>query len=337
VGRTQSRETGPVRVALGTWPTPVEPAPRLATALGLDPECLWIKRDDLTGLGGGGNKVRKLEFLCAGAIGRGVTTLVTSGAAQSNHARLTAAAAGRLGLECVLVLAGEPPAAPTGNIALGGILGAHVVWTGPVELHELDSHVEKVAQELARRGRVVEVIPYGGSSVRGAHGYLVGGKELRGQVPDLRHVVVAVGSGGTMAGLVAALGAHRVLGIDVGAVRDAARRVGEMVAGLAAEGAMPTRAGAPLRLRGDQIGPGYGILTDGARQALADAARCEGIILDPVYTAKALSGLAASVRDGGIGAHDPTVLLHTGGLPGLFGHEFAGETRNLPPHRVDGM
>jgi D-cysteine desulfhydrase len=284
---------------------------------------LWLKRDDLTGLGAGGNKVRKLEYLCAAAIGKGATTLVTSGGAQSNHARLTAAAACRLGLDCVVVLAGAPPGIPSGNLALEGLMGTRVVWAGDVDDDGLDKKVDAVAGELTRSGRRVEVIPLGGSSVLGARGYIDCGHELAAQVPGLRHAVVAVGSGATMAGLVASLGSERVMGVDAGATANARERVQRLVDGLSDEGTMsPDNTGAPLRLRGDQVGDGYGILTPEARSALVDAARCEGVFLDPVYTAKAMSGLAAAVRDGSIKHDELTVFLHSGGLPGLFGHDF---------------
>jgi D-cysteine desulfhydrase len=294
----------------------------LAVHIGLSPDDLRIKRDDLTGLGSGGNKVRKLEYLCATAIERGATVLVTSGAAQSNHARLTAAAACRVGLRCCLVLAGEPPSMSQGNVALDGLMGAEIVWTGPGTDVELVQRTRDVVDELTDAGEIAELIPYGGSSVRGAYGYVECGRELLSQLPDLKHVVVAVGSGGTMAGLVAALGADRVLGVDAGAVEDPAHRVEDLVHGLRAldAGLTPGRA-EPLRLRRDQVGPGYGILTTTARDALFAAARCEGVVLDPVYTAKALGGLAAAVAEGDIERGEDVVFVHTGGLPGLFGHD----------------
>ena len=331
MGAPKAQNAGPGRVCLGTWPTPVEGAPRLAVRLGLNPESLWIKRDDLTGLGAGGNKVRKLEYLCAAAVERGATILVTSGGAQSNHARLTAASACRLGMACLVVLAGEPPTVPNGNIALEGLMGAQVVWAGEVDDDELDGQVEEVARDLTRRGQRVEVIPLGGSNALGARGYIDCGKELEAQVPDLRHAVVAVGSGGTMAGLVSALGPERVLGINVGATANAPERVRAILDALSAEGAVPPAyANAPLRLREDQVGTGYGVLTPEARRALIDAAQYEGILLDPVYTAKALSGLAAAVRDGSIKRDERTVFLHTGGLPGLFGHDFIRDPQCAP-------
>jgi L-cysteate sulfo-lyase len=321
----------PPRVTLGTWPTPVEPAPRLAERLGLDPGNLWIKRDDLMGLGAGGNKVRKLEYLCAAALEHDATTLVTSGGPQSNHARLTAAAACRLELDCVVVLAGERPPSFDGNLALQGLMGTRVVWAGNLDDAGLERRVDEVADELARRDARVAVIPLGGSNALGAQGYVDCANEIATQIPDVRHVVVAVGSGGTMAGLVAGLGPERVLGFDVGATANAEERVRALLVDLSAAGtATPEHATGSLRLRSDQVGAGYGILTPQARVALIDAAQCEGIFLDPVYTAKALSGLAAAVKDGGIKPGDRTVFVHTGGLPGLFGHDLMLDRQCTP-------
>ena len=144
--------------------------------------------------------------------------------------------------------------------------------------------------------------------------------EIEAQLPAVRHVVVAVGSGGTMAGLVAHLGTDRVIGVDVGATADPDVRVASMASALGS-----TVGPDDLRMRRDQVGPGYGKLTEPARSALLAAARLEGVILDPVYTAKALSGLAAEVREGGIKKDEPTVFVHTGGLPGLFGHSLIDE------------
>jgi D-cysteine desulfhydrase len=298
------------RVRLGSWPTPLEPAPRLAERIGLRPDDLWFKRDDLTGLGGGGNKVRKLEHTVGAALAAGADTLVTLGAAQSNHARVTAAASARLGLRCALVLAGESPHAPAGNLILDRLLGAELHWAGD----RPDEYAAELIERLRTGGRVPYLVPFGGSGPIGARGYLDCAAELAEQVPELDHLVVAVGSGGTMAGLVAGLGAARVLGVETGAVNDAVDRVAEMVGALggSAEG---------LRLRADQIGPGYGVLTDAAMSALTDAAGYAGVVLDPVYTAKAFAGLTAAVADGEIRPGQRTVFLHSGGLPGLFGHD----------------
>ena len=306
------------RVELASWPTPLERAPRLAVALGLGEDDLWIKRDDLTGLGGGGNKVRKLEWLAGTALAQGATTLVTSGAPQSNHARLTAAVGARLGLKVVLVLAGEPSASKSGNLALDGILGASVVHVGDLTRGQIDQAVEDIAESVRRSGSFPAVIPFGGSSVLGAQGYVDGGLELLEQAPDLDTVVVAVGSGGTMSGLVHVLGADRVLGVDCGAVSDPVATVTELVNGLSAHGGVPK-----LRLRLDQVGNGYAELSAEVEDAIVIAARTEGIVLDPVYTGRALAGLVAAVRDNDIRPGRRTVLLHTGGMPGLFGHRQA--------------
>lgn len=303
-------------VSLGTFPTPVEPAPRLAAALGLGPADLWIKRDDLTGPGGGGNKIRKLEWTVGAALADGADTLVTTGAPQSNHARLTAAAAARLGLAAVLVLRGSPGASHSGNLALDGLLGARLAWAGDVDGAGLDAAAAEVCARLRADGARPALIPFGGSGVLGARGYVRCGEELDEQVPELRTVVVALGSGGTMAGLVAALGTGSVLGVDVGALADPAAAVAEFAAPLAAEEI--TAAG--LRVRRDQIGSGYAALTGPASEALRLAARTEGLVLDPVYTGRALAGLRAAVRDGDIRPGQKTVFVHTGGLPGLFGH-----------------
>ncbi|MCX5445609.1 D-cysteine desulfhydrase family protein [Streptomyces libani] len=309
----------PRRAALATWPTPLEPAPRLARALGLGAEDLWVKREDLTGLGGGGNKVRKLEWICGAALAEGATTLVTTGAAQSNHARLTAAAGARLGLDVVLVLAGAAGSSTSGNLVLDGLFGATVVWAGEVGGTQLAAAAEEVAQRLRERGAVPALIPLGGSSPLGAYGYAECGRELLGQAPDLDTVVVALGSGGTMAGLVDTLGPGKVLGVDCGAVPDPADTVTGLVTALSGT----VHAPETLRLRREQVGAGYSTLTEESMDALTLAGRTEGIALDPVYTGRALAGLRAAVRDGSVAPGQRTVLLHSGGLPGLFGHSDA--------------
>ena len=317
---TSSDSSTPRSVRLGSWPTPLEAMPRLARALGLGENDLWIKRDDLTGLGGGGNKVRKLEWTCGAALADGATVLVTSGAPQSNHARLTAAAAARLGLGVVLVLAGGPGSSGSGNLALDGLFGATVRWAGEADDQALGAIAEQVAGQLRLRGAVPAVIPFGGSSVLGARGYAECGQELLDQKPDLETVVVAVGSGGTMAGLVGALGPERVLGVHCGAIADPAHTVSELASGLASGLSGEPVAPRELRLRLDQVGDGYGVLTEQTMAALTLVARTEGIVLDPVYTGRAMAGLIAATRDGTIAGGQPTVFLHSGGLPGLFGH-----------------
>jgi L-cysteate sulfo-lyase len=283
-------------IALGTWPTPLEAAPRLAAALGLPH--LLIKRDDLVGLGGGGNKVRKLEYTCGEALAAGAATLITAGAAQSNHARLTAAAAARLGLRCVLVLAGEAPRPYRGNLVLDTLAGAEIVWAGDTPL------ADAMEAEAARHDRPY-VIPFGGSTVASAQAYADCAAEIEEQSPGFDRVVVAIGSGGTMAGLVRALGPDRVYGVDTGAVADPRAAVAALAGDVDP---------AALRIDENQVGPGYGTLTERVREALKLAARTEGLFLDPTYTGRAMAGLIA----GGIPSEGTTVFLHSGGLPGLF-------------------
>ncbi|HEY2794527.1 MAG TPA: pyridoxal-phosphate dependent enzyme, partial [Micromonosporaceae bacterium] len=269
------------RVRLATWPTPLEPAPRLAEAIGLAADRLWIKRDDLTGLGAGGNKIRKLEFTVAAALAERADTLVTTGAPQSNHARLTAAAAARTGLDAVLVMPGRPPGTAAGNLILDGLFGARTVWASG---RALDVVALEVAEQLREQGRRPAVIPFGGSSATGAHGYRLAAHEISQQLPDFNVVVCAVGSGGTMAGLVAGLGARRVFGVHCGAVDDPHAAVLRLLDELGS----PDR---DLRIRTDQVGVGYDALTPGAADAMELAARREGLVLDPIDTGRALAGL----------------------------------------------
>ncbi|ODR00856.1 D-cysteine desulfhydrase [Mycobacterium sherrisii] len=306
------------RVSLGTFPTPQERADNLAAAIGLGKGRLWIKRDDLTGLGAGGNKVRKLERTVAAARRDGADVLVTIGAAQSNHARLTAAAGARLGFRVILVLAGRPDAAQTGNLLLDSLFGAELRWAGDVDDEALEEKAADVAAELTRAGARPAVIPFGGSNRDGALSYVDAARELRAQLSEDTTSVVAVGSGGTMAGLVAELGTERVLGVHTGAVRDPRGVVARLVSHVA--GGCDASA---LRLRMDQVGAGYGLLAEGTAAAIRLAARTEGIVLDPTYTGRALAGLIAAVRDGEVRGDASVVFWHTGGLPGLFGHRQA--------------
>ncbi len=327
-------------------PTPLEPADRLGAALGMEPGALWVKRDDLTGLGGGGNKARKLDYLCADAQAAGADVLVTGGGPQSNHVRMTAAAANRLGLDCSVVMAGPRPSVSTGNIVLVELFGPRVEWIGlnegPMDYYGIERAIDETADRLAADGRRPYRMPIGGASAVGALGYVHAAAELRSQAAGLGPsgplsgkamgridvVVVAAGSGGTHAGLAAGLGdLSLVLGVDVGARPDLDTQVPAKAAEVASLAGLPVPHG-EVRVDHERVGDGYGAATEECRQAVLLAARTEGLILDPVYTGKAMAGLVAARREGVIGPGDRTVFVHTGGMPALFATAYASWVRN---------
>ncbi len=319
------------RLPLAMLPSPLEPADRLGAALAMDAGALWVKRDDLTGLGGGGNKARKLEYLCADAVAQGADVLVTGGGPQSNHVRMTAAVANRLGLGCTVVMPGPRPAWPSGNGLLVELLGPDVVWApapeGPMDYYAIEAAIDDTFQRLAAEGRRPYRMPIGGASAVGALGYVRAAAELHGQAAGafgrIGLVVVAAGSGGTHAGLAAGLGDHAmVLGVDVGARPDLDEQVPAKAAEVAALAGLPAPTGRPEVDHG-RVGGGYGSATDDGREAVLMAARTEGLVLDPVYTGKALAGLMAARRDGRVAADTRTVFVHTGGMPALFASAYA--------------
>lgn len=312
------------RVPLGVvYPTPVQPMDRLGAALGLPAGRLWVKRDDLTGLAGGGNKVRKLEHLCADALAQGCDLLVTGGGEQSNHVRMTAAAANRLGLDCTIVLAGDAVPVPTGNIVIDHLLAPEIVWAGPIGYYALERRMEEEADRHRAAGRRPYLIPVGGASTIGELGYVVAALELRAQLPDVSLVVTGDGSGGTHAGLAAGLGSlDMVLGVDAGTRPDLDDVVPVKAREAAALADLDEPTGTVI-VDHDRFGAGYGAPTDSCREALDLAARLEGLILDPVYTGKALAGLIAAVREGRVPDDGTLVFLHTGGMPALFEPRYA--------------
>jgi L-cysteate sulfo-lyase len=323
------------RLTLAHLPTPLERADRLGAALGLAPGRLWVKRDDCTGLATGGNKARKLELLLDDALGAGCDVLVTAGGPQSNHARSTAAAAARAGIACVLAFNSEPPPQNEANQLLDVLFGAERRFLGPLAMDELNAVVEETAAELRADGRRPYVIPIGGSSPLGASAYVTAAEEI---VTALGHddvlVVTATGSGGTQAGLAARLGHGRVIGVDVGALADPAAVVRRLAIEVAALAGLPIPAGEPQLVR-DQVGDGYGAPTGACRRAIRLAARSEGLLLDPVYSGKALAGLAAMAAPG---SPAPTrldaravVFLATGGVPALFASRYEGWLADAGP------
>jgi D-cysteine desulfhydrase family pyridoxal phosphate-dependent enzyme len=306
------------RVSLFHVQTPLEPMERLAKHLGMKSEHLWVQRDDLTGLGGGGNKARQLEYLCNDALAQGCDTLVTGGARQSNHVRMTAAAANRLGLACTVILTSDEEELRTGNVLLDDLLGPEIVWAGARSLHELEEETQAVCTHLVAQGHKPYAIPLGGGNALGSLGYTRLALELVSQVPQQTLVVTACGSGGTHAGLVAGFGSFaQVLGIDAGVIPDLIEHVTVTAAAAAKLANLASPTGQCV-VDQSQIGEGYGRPTAESTEALHLAARLEGLILDPVYTSKALAGLIAAIRAGRIATDTFVVFLHTGGLPSLF-------------------
>ena len=318
------------RVRLAHLPTPLEPLPRLSEELGID---LWIKRDDCTGLAGGGNKTRKLEFLLGAAFEADADTLVTQGAVQSNHVRQTAAAAASHGLACEIILEARTGSKAAdyignGNVLLDKLFGAKL-RTVPGGT-DMAAELEKTADAVRARGGRPYVIPGGGSNAIGALGYADCAREIVVQADELDleidRIVTATGSAGTHAGLVAGLAVMGadipVLGIGVRAPKDKQEanvfKLAEETAALLGRPGWVTRESVVADC--DYVGAGYGLIDQGVIDALTLAARTDGIVLDPVYSGKAMKGLIALARAGGFQG-ETVVFLHTGGAQGLFGYE----------------
>ncbi len=312
----------PNRLAFAHLPTPLEKLERLTKHLG-GPD-IYIKRDDQTGLATGGNKTRKLEFLVADALAHGCDHLITTGAAQSNHCRQTAAAAARYGLGCSLVLRGQPPLHITGNLLLNQLLGAHLYWTGERERNQV---VPEVVTEVETMGRKPYVIPLGGSNVLGATGYVLAMAELTGQLAamgiNIDFIVMGSSSGGTQAGLV--LGARvydfhgHILGISIDhPADDLHMQVAALATATATHLGLGTTAVASLvEVNDDYIGGGYAVVGEAEREALRMVAQLEGVLLDPVYTGRAMAGLIDLIRWGAFTRGQSVLFWHTGGAAAL--------------------
>lgn len=318
------------RVRIAHLPTAVEPMSRLSAHLG-GPK-LWVKRDDQTGLGFGGNKTRKLEFVLAEALAVGAKTLVTVGGIQSNHCRQTAALAARYGLDCILVLNGTQPEIPTGNLILNELFGAKIVWT---TRPERDARLKQVFDEAWAEGKRPFLIPLGASTPTGALGYESAMAEFMQQGVEVDWIVVASSSAGTQAGM--ALGALRhgfpgkVLGISIDSPE---QDLQQAVAHLATEAA--DRMGEKtvikpedILVNADYLGAGYAIMGEPEMEAIRLTARFEGLVLDPVYTGRAMAGMIGLIRQGFFKPTDRVLFWHTGGGPTLFAEpyvkQFAGK------------
>ena len=314
------------RVPLAFLPTPIMEAPRLSAQIG-GPK-LWIKRDDLTGFGFGGNKIRGLEFLLADALSQQADTFVTGAGPQSNYVRATAAVAAHAGLNMVAIYSGTPPPQVQGNYRLTRLLGAEVRFTGDPDRASVDGVIEETARELRSNGRKPYPIPRGGASVLGTLGYVQAANELAEQCAAkgimLDAIVLATGSCGTHAGLLA--GVHllqlpwRIEGFTV------SRPVDEVQAKvLSLAQAAVERLGFSSKIdpqnviiHGGFIGQGYGIPTPEGAEAIRMTARSEGIFLDPTYTGKAMAGFLAYTRAKHFKREETVLFIHTGGEPALF-------------------
>lgn len=317
--------------------TPLQPLPRLTAALG-GPE-IWIKRDDLTGLGAGGNKTRKLEFLVADALEQGADMLITTGAPQSNHCRLTLAAAAKEGLRCRLLIEERVPGSydgrDVGNALLFDLMGVDQIEVVPAG-SDLMAGMQRMAEVAEAQGRKPYLIPGGGSNALGSLGYVACAEETLQQAFEagvaFDHVVCASGSGGTHAGLLAGLhGTNANLpltGISVRAERGPQEekiwRLAQAACDLAGVGSdVPEDA---VVVRDDQVGPGYSLPTEAMRDAVQLFARTEAILLDPVYTGKTAAGLIAMVMDDSLSDDQRVLFVHTGGSPAL--HAYPEQVRS---------
>lgn len=304
-------------------PTLIEPMPRLASVLGGGPRLL-IKRDDAIAFGFGGNKVRKLAFVGALAQADGADTLITAGGIQSNHARVTAAVAAKLGMRAVLVANGREPDPATGNALVDRLLGAEVVYVDARGARA--PKMLEIAERLRAEGRKPYVIPLSASIPLGALGFAMAMAELIDQIPAPDVIVHATSSGGTQAGLVAGcrlLGlSTRVVGVSADdsavAIQAHVRALVEGVANLLDLDPGRLSRGTAIEVDDRFVGDGYGIPTDASREAIDLLARTEAIFLDPTYTAKAMASLIASVRQQKFVEGQTVLFWHTGGQVGLF-------------------
>jgi D-cysteine desulfhydrase family pyridoxal phosphate-dependent enzyme len=311
------------RIRFAHLPTAVEPMPRLSAQLS-GPK-LFVKRDDQTGLGMGGNKARKLEFVLAQAKAENAKTLITVGGIQSNHCRQTAALAARFGLKCILVLSGEEPQIPNGNLLLDTLFGASIVWTSRAKRDETLQHTY---EESKRNGEDPFLIPLGASTPIGALGYVEAMRELKEQGNDFNWIVVASSSAGTQAGMV--LGASltkfegKILGISID---HPVNELQQSVADLANQAAVilgkNTFSGPEsVLVNADYLGAGYAIAGKPEFEAIKLFAENEGLLLDPVYTGRAAAGMIDLIRKKIFYPSDKVLFWHTGGATALFANPY---------------
>ena len=321
----------PSRFKLGILPTPLVEASRLTRAL--EGPRILIKRDDLTGFGFGGNKIRGLEYSIADAIAQKADVVVTGAGPQSNYIRATAAAARAAGLDAVAVMHGNRPAETQGNLLLDQWLEVDIRFTNDPNRELVDNKIEEVAEELRQAGRRPYAIPRGGASALGAYGYLQCAREMGEQLVDMgarpHWLVVATGACATQAGLLAGSkiydAPYRILGVTVSRPVEECE---ERIARLAREAAKLVQpqdeaihiAPDDISVRNGFIGDGYGVPSPEGIEAICLLSRTEGLFLDPTYTGKAMAGLIGEIRSGRIRKGETVIFIHTGGEPALFAH-----------------
>lgn len=314
------------KISLGFFPTPLHKLFNLSEKY--HPFEIFIKRDDQTGLASGGNKTRKLEYLLAAAIEQGCTSIVTLGAQQSNHCRQTAAACAVAGLECHLIVRGEQPALPDGNLLLSVLLGAKIHFAGE---EIADRFVEGVMEELQANGKKPYLIPYGGSNETGIPGFIDAMGELKGQLEKQRlemdYIFFASCSGGTQAGIL--LGKEKygvrakLMPVRIQKPEAVSQSLEDEVLKLVEKGRKSLGMQKVFRESDTELikgydEAGYGVVTDNERGAIHELAQMEGILLDPVYTARAFYAMTDFLQKGKIERGSKVLFWHTGGLPATF-------------------
>jgi len=317
------------RVSVAHLPTPVEPLRYLSTELGIN---LFIKRDDLTGLAFGGNKIRKLEFLVADAQASGARTLITTGALQSNHCRQTAAIAARCGLDCILVLVGEAPKEMSGNLLLDHLLGAEFYWTS---VEKRDESLQMIFERAQAEYREPYLIPYGGSNRVGATAFALAMKEVMEQAVNPDWVVIPSSSGGTQAGMVVGAQLYNfqgeILGISIDTPEaELCLRVADLATQTAGFlGSEKLITADAIKVSADYLGDGYGKPGVLEINAIGTFSRKEGIFLDPVYTGRAAGGMLDLAEKGYFKTGETVLFWHTGGTPALFAETYQPMLQNI--------
>ncbi len=315
------------RINFAHLPTPIEELPRLTKSL--NGPRIFVKRDDQTGLAFGGNKTRKLEFLIAEAREQGAKTLISAGAIQSNHCRQTAAAAARYGFDCILVLTGARPAQPSANFLLDQLFGAEIILVE--DRKDRDRVLQETFDKAATNGKNPYLVPYGGSSSTGALAYAFAVEEFMRQNIHADWIVFGTSSGGTHAGFV--LGQRlfnfsgRILGISIDEPEEELKRHVSELASQASE-----RFGARINFTPNDVlanenycQAGYGVFGEAEHEAIRLFAENEGLLLDPVYTARTAAGMIDLIRKGFFKKDETVLFWHTGGQPALFAEKYAGD------------